>query len=95
MKISPEEVLHVADLARLSIADDNVESFREQLGSILAYVEKLGEVDTTGVLPTAHAVELATAFREDAQSPHLTNEEAVANAPEALEGEFIVPRVIE
>ncbi|MBS3758162.1 MAG: Asp-tRNA(Asn)/Glu-tRNA(Gln) amidotransferase subunit GatC [Desulfobacterales bacterium] len=95
MKIAREEVLHVAHLARLSIDDDAVETFSEQLGSILEYVESLSRVDTSNVPPTAHAVEMANAFRKDEAARHLEREEAVANAPKAEEGHFIVPKVIE
>ncbi|HMA85194.1 MAG TPA: Asp-tRNA(Asn)/Glu-tRNA(Gln) amidotransferase subunit GatC [Desulfosalsimonadaceae bacterium] len=95
MKISREEVLHVADLARLTVDDEAVGMFAEQLGSILEYVEKLGAVDTSGITPTAHAVEMANAFRKDDTTHHLQRDAALANAPEAEEGHFIVPKVIE
>ena len=95
MKISREEVLHVADLARLTVDDNAVEIFAEQLGSILEYVEKLSAVDTSGITPTAHAVEMANAFRKDEATHHLHRDAALANAPEAEDGHFIVPKVIE
>jgi len=95
MKISNEEVLHVAHLARLSIDEADVATFSGQLGQILEYVEKLSAIDTTGVTPTAHAVEMANAFRTDEFHPHLETEQAVANAPDAADGHFIVPKVIE
>ncbi len=95
MKISRQEVLHVADLARLNLDSGSVEGFAEQIGSILEYVEKLGEVDTSGVEPTSHAVELSNAFRKDETGRHLENSEALANAPESEDGQFIVPKVIE
>ena len=95
MKRSREEFLHVADLARLTVDDEAVGMFAEQLGSILEYVEKLGAVDTSGITPTAHAVEMANAFRKDDTTHHLQRDAALANAPEAEEGHFIVPKVIE
>lgn len=95
MKISREEVLHVADLARLTIDDDAVETFSEQLGSILEYVENLSRVDTSDVSPTAHAVEMANAFRRDETTRHLDRDGAIGNAPEAENGHFIVAKVIE
>lgn len=95
MKISRDEVLHVAELARLTVDDDAVETFSEQLGGILEYVEKLSRVDTSAVPPTAHAVEMANAFRKDETTRHLDRDEAMANAPEAEDGHFIVPKVIE
>ncbi|MDZ7833149.1 MAG: Asp-tRNA(Asn)/Glu-tRNA(Gln) amidotransferase subunit GatC [Desulfobacterales bacterium] len=95
MKISRKEVLHVADLARLTMDDDAVETFAGQLGGILEYVEKLSAVDTSGITPTAHAVERANAFRKDETTGHLQRDAALANAPEAEDGQFIVPKVIE
>lgn len=95
MKISREEVLYVANLARLTIDDDDVETFAEQLGSILEYVENLNRVDTSEVLPTAHAIETANAFRKDETTRHLDRDDAIANAPKAEDGHFIVPKVIE
>ena len=95
MKISRDEVLHVAELARLTIADDAVETFAGQLGGILEYVEKLNGVNASNVPPTAHAVEMANAFRKDETTRHLDRDDALANAPEAEDGQFIVPKVIE
>ncbi len=95
MKISREEVLHVAHLARLSMDEAEVAAFAEQIGGILEYVEKLSGIDTSGVAPTAHAVEMANAFRSDQPTRHLENADALANAPEAEDGHFIVPKVIE
>lgn len=95
MDISREEVLHVADLARLNVGDHAVETFAEQLGAILKYVEKLSAVDTSGVTPTAHAVERANAFRKDETAAHLQQAAALSNAPETEDGQFIVPKVIE
>lgn len=95
MKISREEVLHVAHLARLSMDEAEVATFAEQIGGILEYVEKLSGIDTSGVVPTAHAVEMANAFRSDKTTRHLENDDALANAPEAEDGHFIVPKVIE
>lgn len=95
MKITPEDVLHVADLARLDLDGKAVETFAEQIGDILDYVDTLNEVDTTGVRPTSHAVALTNAFREDVPRDHLDPADAMANAPAAEDGGFIVPRVVE
>jgi len=94
MALTREEVLHVADLARLSLEPDEVELFTRQLNDILAYVEKLQELDTSGVTPMAHAVPVFNAFREDEVKPGLPREEALDNAPAREEGSFVVPRVI-
>ncbi len=94
MKITPEQVTYVANLARLELSPDEVESITTQLDSILSYVDKLEELDTTGVEPTTHAVALANAFREDVAQPSLPQEEALANGPDANGQAFVVPRVI-
>ncbi len=94
MALTREEVLHVATLARLSLEPDEVELFTRQLNDILAYVEKLQELDTADVTPMAHAVPVFNAFREDKVKPGLPREEALDNAPAREEGSFVVPRVI-
>ena len=95
MKISKDEVLHVADLARLDIDKGSIDNFADQLGNILEYIETLNSVDTKDVPATFHAISITNAFREDEEEGHLDNERALANAPEADEGSFIVPKIIE
>ena len=94
MKITPEEVRYVAKLARLSLSEAEVEKTTQQLDSILSYVEKLGELDTTGVLPTTHALDVRNAFREDEVRQSLLQQEALANGPLQNGEAFVVPRVI-
>jgi aspartyl-tRNA(Asn)/glutamyl-tRNA(Gln) amidotransferase subunit C len=94
MKISKEEVEHVAKLARLEITDAEKEAFSQQLSGILTYVAQLETVDTTGVDPTATVVEQTNVFRDDAVRPSLTAEEALRNAPESQDGCFVVPKII-
>jgi aspartyl-tRNA(Asn)/glutamyl-tRNA(Gln) amidotransferase subunit C len=94
MTLTREEVLHVADLARLSLKAEEVDRLTRQLNDILAYVAKLQEVDTEGVPPMAHAVPVFNVFREDAVTPSLPREEGLANAPAQEEGTFVVPRII-
>jgi aspartyl-tRNA(Asn)/glutamyl-tRNA(Gln) amidotransferase subunit C len=94
MKITKEEVLYVADLARLEIGAQEIETLTGQIGEILDYVDQLNQVDTSGVAGTSHAVPLTNAFREDTLQPHLAREEALANAPQPEDGGFAVPRVI-
>lgn len=93
MKISHEEVRHVAQLARLNLDEATVEQFAGQIGQVLDYIDKLNEVDTTGVKP-ASAVQIVNAFREDDVKPSLPIEKVLANAPQANEREFIVPKVV-
>ncbi len=94
MALTREEVLHVAELARLSLGPEEIELFTRQLNDILAYVEKLQELDTAGVTPLAHVIPVCNAFREDEVREGLPLEEALANAPAREEGSFLVPRVI-
>lgn len=94
MKISKEDVIHVAHLARLELDDAAVEKFSHQIGTILDYVDTLNCLDTTGVSPTSHAIFLTNAFREDDVENHLDLELALSNAPEKDESTFRVPRVI-
>ncbi|NOY68376.1 MAG: Asp-tRNA(Asn)/Glu-tRNA(Gln) amidotransferase subunit GatC [Deltaproteobacteria bacterium] len=94
MKITRDEVIHVAALARLCVAGDDIDRMADQVGDILSYVETLSRVDTTGVPPTAHAIDINNAFRDDTPGRHLDNAGALANAPEAEDGLFVVPRII-
>jgi aspartyl-tRNA(Asn)/glutamyl-tRNA(Gln) amidotransferase subunit C len=94
-KISREEVTYVAHLARLEFDAAETEKFTAQLNDILLYMDKLGEVDTTGVEPVTHAMAVKNAFRDDAVGASLAPEEALANAPEARGGCFLVPKVID
>ncbi|NNL76315.1 MAG: Asp-tRNA(Asn)/Glu-tRNA(Gln) amidotransferase subunit GatC [Desulfobacterales bacterium] len=94
MKITKDEVLYVADLARLDLDEASIEKFAGQIGKILEYVEKLNEVPTEGVRPTSHAISLTNAFREDVLKDHLKREKALANAPQKEEGSFVVPKVV-
>jgi aspartyl-tRNA(Asn)/glutamyl-tRNA(Gln) amidotransferase subunit C len=93
--ISREEVQHVARLARLHLTDGELERMREQLDAILAYIDKLRELDVEGVEPTAHAVPLVNVMRDDEPAPCLSQEAALANAPDPAGEFFRVPRIIE
>jgi aspartyl-tRNA(Asn)/glutamyl-tRNA(Gln) amidotransferase subunit C len=95
MKITGAEVKHVARLARLKLSEEEVETFTGQMGAILAYIEKLNELDTDGIVPTAHAVPMENAFRDDMERPSIGVEQALTNAPDQVDGFFRVPKVIE
>ena len=95
MKISVEQVRHVASLARLDLADDELESLAEDMGRILSYVEKLGELDTDGVEPTSHVVAMETPYRDDVVTSKPSTDDALANAPEREDNFFVVPSIIE
>jgi len=94
-RIDREEVERVAELARLALDDEEKELFCEQLGQILEYARELAAVDTEGVEPTVHAVELHNVLRADVVRPSLPREEVLANAPEVQDGYFRVPRILE
>lgn len=95
MKITKDEVLYVADLARLNLDEASIDKFAGQIGTILDYVDKLNEVDTEGIRPTSHAISLTNAFREDEPKEHLERDQALANAPQKEDGAFVVPKIIE
>jgi len=95
MKITKDEVLYVANLARLDLDEAAVEKFAGQIGHILEYIELLNQVDTKDVKPTSHAIALTNAFRDDEEQEHLDRDRALANAPREEDGSFIVPKVIE
>jgi len=90
-RISRDEVLHVAQLARLELSDDEVARFQEQLSDILEAVSKVSELDLTDVPPTAHPLEIANAWAEDEPQPCLSTDEVFANAPDRDDGFFRMP----
>ncbi|UCG07871.1 MAG: Asp-tRNA(Asn)/Glu-tRNA(Gln) amidotransferase subunit GatC [Desulfobacterales bacterium] len=94
MKITKEEVMYVADLARLDLDQASIDKFAEQIATILEYMDLLNQVDTEGIQPTSHAISLTNAFREDEQREHLDRNLVLANAPEKEDGNFIVPKVV-
>ncbi|MFH1035242.1 MAG: Asp-tRNA(Asn)/Glu-tRNA(Gln) amidotransferase subunit GatC [Pseudomonadota bacterium] len=94
MKITPEEVAHVAALARLRLSPEQSAKLTGQINDILTHMDKLGELDTSGVPSTNHALELTGAMRPDVARPSLPRQEGLANAPQSDGVSFIVPRVI-
>jgi len=95
MAITREEVLQVARLARLALSSAEGDKIREQLDSILSYIRQLDRLDTSGVVPTSHAIEMGTPFRDDSVKPFGEKEEILKNAPDREEDFFRVPRIIE
>ena len=94
MKITRDEVLYVANLARLELNESAIDTYTHQLGKILEYIDTLSQVPTEGVSPTSHAISLTNAFREDIETRHLERDSALGNAPEQEDGSFIVPKVV-
>lgn len=95
MKITREQIEHVARLARLELTEKEKETFTGQMDAILAYVDKLNELDTSGIVPTSHAVPMENAFREDVVTESLETDRALLNAPDRADNFFRVPKVIE
>ena len=95
MKVSKDDVLKVAELARLKIEATEVDQYTNNFNDILGYIERLNNVDTKSVEPSAHAVSMPTPFREDTLRPSLTPDQALANAPERFADFFVVPKVVE
>ena len=94
MKITKEEVMYVADLARLDLDDASIDKFAEQIATILEYIDLLNRLDTEGIEPTSHAISLTNAFRDDEENEHLDRNLALENAPDRENGNFIVPKVV-
>lgn len=95
MKISTEDVEHIAMLARLRLGDEEKELYRLQLSDILTYVQKLDELEIENVEPTSHVIPIRNVFREDTPGSSLPREEALRNAPQASEAFYQVPKIIE
>ncbi|MFB3893517.1 MAG: Asp-tRNA(Asn)/Glu-tRNA(Gln) amidotransferase subunit GatC [Phycisphaerae bacterium] len=93
--IDEKLVRHIGKLSRIELSDEQVRMFAGQLAGILAYVDKLQELDTTGVEPMAHAVELSNVLAEDSPGASLSPEQALANAPQRDGNFFKVPKVID
>jgi aspartyl-tRNA(Asn)/glutamyl-tRNA(Gln) amidotransferase subunit C len=89
--IDREQVLHVARLARLELSDAEVETMAEELSGILEHVDRISELDLSGVEPTSHVVALENVLRADEPRPSLTRERALENAPDTADGAFRVP----
>jgi len=95
MSLQRDEVLKIAHLARLQLNHDEVELFSRQLGAIVDYVHLLHTVDTQGIEPFAHAVEISNVFRADEPANSLPADAALANAPARQGNFFRVPAVLE
>lgn len=95
VRLSREEVQHIALLARLGLSPEEIEKFREQLSQILEQFQVLQGVDTAAVLPTSHSVPLQNIMRDDAAAPSSSQQDILANAPQAEEGFFRVKAVLE
>jgi aspartyl-tRNA(Asn)/glutamyl-tRNA(Gln) amidotransferase subunit C len=93
-QISRDEVAHLARLARLALTDSELDSFAGQLDAILDHVSQIQAVDVAGVEATDNPLTSVNVFRTDDPQPSLTQEQALAAAPNAVDGRFAVPRIL-
>jgi len=93
--VSHQDVKYVAKLARLKVGPEELDRFAGQLSGILEHIDKISELDLSGVEPTSHVIGLANVFREDEPRPSVGREEALANGPEVERGAFRVPPILE
>jgi aspartyl-tRNA(Asn)/glutamyl-tRNA(Gln) amidotransferase subunit C len=95
MKITQEVIEHVANLARLNLSEQEKEKLTSEMANIVAYVDKLNELDTSDIQPTAHIIPVKNVFREDKTQEPYDREKILANAPSHEDGCFKVPKVVE
>ncbi|MDV2581734.1 Asp-tRNA(Asn)/Glu-tRNA(Gln) amidotransferase subunit GatC [Alkalibacillus haloalkaliphilus] len=94
-KISKDQVKHVANLARLSITEQEAEKYSEQLSAIIDFSELLNELDTSNVEPTTHVLEMKNIVRKDEPKEWISKDDALKNAPDQKDGQFRVPSILD
>jgi len=95
VRLSQQEVEHIALLARLKLTDEERQRMTTQLNDIMGFFEQLGELDTTDVPPTSHVIPMSNVLRADVVKPSLPVEDVLENAPDRAGDTFRVPRVVE
>ncbi len=95
MPLTPEEVRHIARLARVGLSQDEMSRFQDQLSQILDYFQRLQEADTENVPPTAHTLAMHSVMRDDEPKPSFDKEDILANAPQREGDLFRVRAVLE
>lgn len=95
MKISKEEVKHIAKLSRLSLSETEMETFGVQLNTIIEHMEHLNGIETSGIEPTSHVIPLRNVMRDDLPAASLSIKDALKNAPDSTEKFYRVPKIIE
>ena len=93
--INDETIEYVGILAKLELSEEEKEQAKKDMGRMLDYIDKLGELDTNGVEPMSHVFPVQNVFREDAVSNSDIREELLSNAPEQKDGMFVVPKTFE
>ena len=94
-RITKDQVMHVANLARLSVTDTEAEMFTEHLDAIITYAELLNELDTEGIEPTTHVLDVRNVVREDEVRESISREDALKNAADQQDGQVKVPSIME
>ena len=94
MSITKDNVLHVAGLARLELSEGEVEKYEAELNDVLKFMDKLNELDTQGIEPTAHVLEINNVFREDIVEESFEVEDILSNAPDREDDYFKVPSIL-
>ncbi len=95
MKLSREEVMQIAELAKLSLTESEIEQYANQLSAVLEYASRLEQLETADIPPTASVLPLSNVLRDDVVRPSLAREQVTANAAESIEGQFRVDAVLE
>ena len=95
MKLSREQVMDIADLAKLDLTEEEIEKFADQLSAVLDYAERLRQLDTDAIPPTASVLPLNNIMRDDVTQPCLPRDQVIANAPAAVDGQFQVDAVLD
>ena len=95
MSVSPEQVRHIAKLARIAMSEEELDRLLPELNAIIGWVEQLGEVNTEGVDPLTAVIDQKLRLRDDVVNDGNIRDQVLANAPEAQHGFFAVPKVIE
>ena len=94
MPLSERDVRHVAMLARLAVTDEEVESLRTDLNSILGHIDEIQRLDLASVAPMAHAIAVTNVTRDDVVKPSFPQDVAVSNAPASENGAFVIPQIV-
>lgn len=94
MSITREAVLHVANLSRIGLTEEEIEDTRKELGDVLDFMAKLNELDTDGVPPTTHVLDISNVFRKDVAGEGMDLEELLAEAPDREDNCFRVPSIL-
>jgi len=94
MPITLKDLEYVAKLAKLKLSDQEKRKFQKELDKIIRYIDQLNQVNTEDVSPTSHVIPMENVLREDEVKASLTQDEALANAPDKKDGYFKVPKVI-